>query len=509
MSTTTTRQAPADPKHAQAAGDRKPPAARERILLCDDDKIVVESLAEFLALEGYAVDGVHSGKAACKRLDGQSYEIVITDINMPETDGFELLRYIRERHPEAVPIVITGYGTIESAVEAIKMGAYDYLTKPIVDDELHLVIERACQQQALLRENRRLRRQLDLRYGLENVVGHDHKMLKVFDLVEAIAQTKTTVLVTGESGTGKSLVAHALHHRSDRRSGPFVEVSCGAIPEGLLESELFGHVKGSFTGAVSDKAGKFQAAEGGTIFLDEINSASPALQVKLLRFLQKRCFEPVGSNKTVQADVRVILASNVDLKEEVGAGRFRQDLFYRINVVTVHLPPLAERLGDIPLLAAHFLAKYRAEIKREILDVTPEALQAMQRYHWPGNVRELENAVERAVVLCKGRHVTPQDLPQPIQEASVAHGGGGALTAGGGPAVGASASCPTGDSPFRPMSLKDALEEPERRIIEAALKANQWNRQATAEMLQINRTTLYKKMKHYNLEYDPARHGTA
>ncbi len=500
MSTTTIHRNAVSQPLSQAARDGKPPVAKAPILLVDDDKIVVESLSEFLQLEGYAVDGVHSGKDACKQLDRQPYAIVITDINMPETDGFELLRYIKDRHCDVVPIVITGYGTIESAVEAIKMGAYDYLTKPIVDDELRLVIERAVQQQALIRENRQLRQQLDLRYGLENVVGHDYKMLKVFDLVEAVAQTKTTVLITGESGTGKSLVAHALHHRSDRRSGPFVEVSCGAIPEGLLESELFGHVKGSFTGAVSNKAGKFQAAEGGTIFLDEINSASPALQVKLLRFLQERCFEPVGSNKTVHADVRVVLASNVDLKAEVSAGRFRQDLFYRINVVTVHLPPLAERLGDIPLLAAQFLAKYRAEIKREILDFAPEALQAMQRYHWPGNVRELENAVERAVVLCKGRHVTLQDLPPQIQEAASSHGGGGASAFGSGP---------TGDLPFRPMSLQDALEEPERRIIEAALKANHWNRQATAEMLQINRTTLYKKMKHYNLEYDPARHGTA
>lgn len=483
-----------NPPSPKTAADKTSTTARGRVLLVDDDKIIVDSLSEFLQLEDYEVDGVHSVKAACAQLDKQDYAIVITDVNMPEADGFELLRHVKDHYPEVVPIVITGYGTIESAVEAIKMGAYDYLTKPLQDEEIRLVIQRAFQQQSLIRENRSLRQQLDLRYGLDHVVGHDYKMLKIFDLVETVAETKTTVLITGESGTGKSLIAHALHHRSDRRQEPFIEVSCGAVPEGLLESELFGHVKGSFTGAVSNKDGKFKAAEGGTIFLDEINSASPAFQVKLLRVLQEKCYEPVGSNETIKADVRVILASNVDLKKEVDDGRFRQDLFYRINVVTVHLPPLVERLGDIPLLAENFLTKYRAEVKREILGFSPEALQAMQRYHWPGNVRELENAVERAVVLCKGRHITPEDLPANILDEAMP----GARDSGFAVAEGE----------FKPMSLKQALEEPERCIIEAALKANNWNRQTTAEMLQINRTTLYKKMKHYGLEYDPARHGS-
>ena len=464
-----------------------------RVLLVDDDKIVVDSLGELLRLEGYEVDGVCSVKEALEQLKKHSHAIVITDVNMPEADGFELLRIIRDRYSDIVPIVITGYGTIESAVEAIKMGAYDYLTKPLMDDEVRLVIQRALQQQALIRENRSLRQQLDARYALENVVGHDYKMLKTFDLIDTVADTKTTILITGESGTGKSLIARAIHQRSDRRNKPFVEVSCGAIPEGLLESELFGHAKGSFTGAVADKEGKFKAAEGGTIFLDEINSASASFQIKLLRILQEKCYEPVGSNKTIRADVRVILASNVDLEEEVAAGRFRQDLYYRINVVNIHLPPLVERLGDIPLLAGHFLEKYRAEVKREVLDIMPVALDAMQRYHWPGNVRELENVVERAVVLCKGRHITPEHLPDAILEEANANASG----------TGPAASSET----FRPMSLKNALEEPERRIIEAALKANNWNRQTTAEMLQINRTTLYKKMKHYGLEYDPAKHG--
>ncbi|MBN2561299.1 MAG: sigma-54-dependent Fis family transcriptional regulator [Phycisphaerae bacterium] len=460
-----------------------------RLLLVDDDQIIVDSLGEFLRLEGYEVDGAFSVDEAIACLQKQDFNIIITDVNMPKADGFELLRTLKDRFPDVVTIVITGYGTIESAVEAIKMGAYDYLTKPIDDDEIRLVVQRALQQQSLLRENRALKQQLDMRYGLDNVVGHDYKMLKTFDLIETVAETKTTVLITGESGTGKSLIARAVHHRSDRREKPFIEVSCGAIPENLLESELFGHVKGSFTGAVADKDGKFKAAEAGTIFLDEINSASPALQVKLLRVLQEKRFEPVGSNDTQTADVRVILASNVDLKKEVEAGRFRQDLYYRINVVTIHMPPLVERLGDIPLLAENFIEKYRAEVHKEVLGFAPDTIQALQRYHWPGNVRELENAVERAVVLCKGRHIEPDDLPANILEDQ--HSVAASL-----------AGCE-----YKPTSLKRALEGPERQIIEAALKANNWNRQTTAETLEINRTTLYKKMKRYGLEYDPAKHG--
>lgn len=469
---------------------------KQKVLIVDDDRIIVDSLSELLEIEGYDVVGVNSVGGAVEALEREGIAIVITDVNMPEADGFELLNIIRDRYPAVVPIVITGYGTIESAVEAIKMGAYDYLTKPIIDDELRLVIQRALQQQTLIRENCSLRQQLDLRYGLDNVVGHDYRMLKIFDLVETVADTKTTVLITGESGTGKTLIAHAVHHRSDRRNGPFVEVSCGAIPEGLLESELFGHVKGSFTGATADKEGKFKAAEGGTIFLDEINSASPAFQVKLLRVLQDKCFEPVGSNKTVKADVRVILASNVDLAEEVAAGRFRQDLYYRINVVTIAMPSLVERLGDIPMLARHFLKKHCEEIGRDIQDFAPEAINAMQRYSWPGNVRELENAVERAVVLCRERFITPaqlpahvlEDTPQPVAPSSTDQSNVILI-------------------PSQVVPLRQALEEPEKRIIEAALRAHNWNRQATADALDINRTTLYKKMKHYGLDAEPAYAG--
>ena len=456
-----------------------------RILIVDDDKIIVESLVEFLHLEGYEADGVFSFAEAIAALERRTYHLAITDINMPDADGFELLRVIKHRHPNIVVVMVTGYGTIESAVEAIKMGAYDYLTKPIIDDEIRLVIQRALKQQSLIRENQSLREALDLRYNLDNVVGHDYKMLKIFDLIDTVAESRTTVLIQGESGTGKSLIARAVHHRSDRRDGPFVEDSRGALPESPLESELFGHVKGSFTGAVSDKEGKFKAAHAGTIFLDEISSATPALQVKLLRVLQERQFEPVGSNKTENVDVRVILATNEDLTQLVEAGRFRQDLYYRINVVAIDLPRLGERIGDIPLLTQHFLQHYRSENKREHLSFTDDALKTLQRYQWPGNVRELENVVERAVVLTKNRQIDANDLPQKLLDAANA--------------------APSDDRLYRPMSLKIALEEPEKRILEQALRANNWNRQVTAQLLEINRTTLYKKMKRYGLENDPMR----
>jgi DNA-binding NtrC family response regulator len=378
--------------------------------------------------------------------------------------------------------MITGYGTIESAVEAIKMGAFDYLTKPIIDDELKVCVERAIHQQAILRQNRVLRENLDQRYGLEALVGHDYRMVTVLELIEAVADSKVTVLLQGASGTGKSLIARIIHQRGQRRDQPFVEVSCGAIPETLLESELFGHVRGAFTGAVANKAGRFKTAHGGTIFLDEVSAASPALQVKLLRFLQSHQFEPVGSNKTETVDARVLLATNVDLEREVAAGRFREDLFYRINVVTIEVPPLCDRLGDIPLLAKHLLADANRQMKREILSFDDDAMRVLQRYRWPGNVRELRNVVERAVVLCKGPYIRVDDLPGKLLETPP----------------------PTTDeSAWTPMSLRQALQEPERRILQAALRANGWNRQATAQALGINRTTLYKKMKRHGLDREP------
>ncbi len=455
----------------------------KRILIVDDDQIIRDSLCEFIKMEGYQCQGADSFNSALKELERHPYHLVITDVNMPGSDGFELLRVIRKRYPAIVTIVVTGYGTIESAVEAIKMGAYDYLTKPIVDDEIRLTIKRALDQQALLEENRNLKQQLRQQYGLENVVGHDFKMLKVFELVDAVAESKATVLISGQSGTGKSLIARAIHHRSDRMDKPFIELSCGALPETLLESELFGHVKGSFTGAVNDKPGKFLAADGGTIFLDEINSAPMTMQMKLLRVLQERQFEPVGSNQTHTIDVRVVLAANVDLREEVRAGRFREDLYYRINVVNIELPPLHERITDIALLSERFLKNMCATHQRTKTGFSDEALKILESYNWPGNVRELENVIERAVVLSRNPLVRPEDLPEHILKwVQDDH---------------------HEDRSDQIVSLKKALEEPEKRIIEVALRKVNWNRQAAADLLDINRTTLYKKMKHYQLEADP------
>jgi DNA-binding NtrC family response regulator len=324
-------------------------------------------------------------------------------------------------------------------------------------------------------------------HTLDTIVGRTYQMARVFDLIEAVSDSKTTVLIRGETGTGKSVVARAVHQRSQRRGRPFVEISCGAIPETLLESELFGHTKGAFTGALADKDGKFRAADGGTIFLDEVACASPSLQVKLLRVLQDRQFEPLGSNRTLTVDVRVILATNVDLAREVETGRFRPDLYYRINVVNIDLPPLRERLMDIPLLAEHFLHKYARQCGKPKLSFTEDALQCMQRYRWPGNVRELENSVERAVVLSRGTTIDRGDLPPALVRA-----------------VETDTRLFSSDC-GRPMTLREALEEPEKRIIRAALEANDWNRQKTAAILDINRSTLYKKMKHYDLTPPRAR----
>lgn len=453
------------------------PMKRGSLLLVDDDRHLLNSMAEWLREQGYRVDAAGTLAAGTTAIDKNQYDLVLADVRLADGDGFDLLTYCRQARPDTAVIMITGYGTVEMAVEAVRSGAFEFLTKPLIDDELELAIQRALNQREVLQENENLKAQLDLRFGMENIVGHDHRMLKIFDLVDSVADTRTTVLVTGESGTGKSLVARAIHRRSSRRNKPFVEVACGALPETLLESELFGHVIGSFTGASADKIGKFMQADGGTVFLDEIGTASPGLQVKLLRVLQEFEFEAVGGTKTHHVDTRVILATNEDLGRLVAEGRFRQDLYYRVNVINIELPSLRDRISDIPLLARHFLAKVCEESGKRIRDFAPEALDAMQRYRWPGNVRELHNVVERAVLLGKSDVVRPEDLPPNLH------------------ATGAAAAAPADG-----RSLKQALENPERQIILEVLESNNWNRNLTADKLGINRTTLYKKMKRLGLE---------
>lgn len=475
------------------------PTQAPRILVVDDDPITCESLCTVLARHGYRTATAFSAGEAIEALadaerdaadhPAAPFGVVITDLNLPGVDGTELLRRIRQDHPDAVVIVLTAYGTIEAAVNAIKLGAFDYLTHPLVEEELLALLNKAVRHGALISQNHHLRRQLDDRYGLDNIIGRDPRMLRLYDLIEAVAPTRTSVLMTGESGTGKSLVARAIHQRSPLRDRPFIEVSCGSIPETLLESELFGHVRGAFTGAHADKVGRFLAADGGTIFLDEINSASAGMQLKLLRVLQERRFEPVGSTKTVEVNVRVVLASNEPLEQLVASGQFRQDLYYRINVVTIELPPLRDRLTDVPVLAEHFLEKQNRAAGRQIIGFAPDAMAALQRYAWPGNVRELENTVERAVVLCRGPKIGVEDLPPRILENRPLH-----------LSLRLARHDDAAGAPWQGETLAQALESQERRIILAALSANNWNRNRTAAQLGINRTTLYKKIRAFRLD---------
>ncbi len=450
-----------------------------RILIVDDDNIIRNSLQDMLELEGFSCGEADCFREALAELERHNYSIIITDINLPDNNGLELLKSIKKYYPDIVPIVITGYGSIVNAVDAVREGAFEYITKPIDDAKLKACLNRAIEKIAIKRDNAMVKPKNCI---IREIVGNDLKMMKIFEMIDSAAPTKATVLITGKSGTGKSLTARAIHQMSDRSNAPFIEVSCGTLSETLLESELFGHSKGAFTGANSDKEGKFLAANGGTIFLDEINSASPALQLKLLRVIQERQFEPVGSNTTQTVDVRILLATNKDLSQMVSDGEFREDLYYRINVINIHLPQLSERISDIPVLADNFLRKMCEYHGKKFAGFTEEAMQTLEQYNWPGNVRELENAIERAVVLGRSNHIVLSDLPDHIYEQRQSSG--------------VSAS----DSLYKEsISLKKALESPEKAIIMAALKKFQWNRNKTAEVLEINRTTLYKKMKYYNL----------
>jgi DNA-binding NtrC family response regulator len=456
------------------------------LLIVDDEPLVCESLKEMLALEGYLVDAVLNGPAALEKLQDVRYQLVLSDIRMPGLNGIELLKELKGRAPDTAIIFITGHGHIDGAVEAIKLGAYDYITKPIDDLRLKLTIGHALEQRKLLASYQDLQQRLKPWTLDENFVFGDRKMDELLEMVHAIADTMATVLITGESGTGKSLLAHYIHSNSSRKAGPFIKISCGSLSETLLESELFGHVRGSFTGALRDKKGKFEEAHGGTIFLDDINCASPNLQIKFLRVLQEKVIERVGGNSPIQVDVRIITATNTSLQEEVAAQRFREDLYYRINVVHLGIPPIRERLSDIEPLIEHFINHFNKVHHRALKGISRSALQICLQYHWPGNVRELENVIERAVILSQGEFIVPDSLPP-----QVIGGGGSHLTV-----------------ELAHLTLDEAMDRAEKQILLQTLESLNWNRQVTARSLGISRTTLFNKMKRFELA-DPRRPSRA
>jgi two-component system NtrC family response regulator len=386
-------------------------SVKGRIVVIDDEVNAAAALETLLREDGYDVARAHDGRAGLQLLEKHDPDVVLTDLRMPGMDGIELLAKIKEMRPETMVIVMTAYGTVKTAVKAMKLGAEDYLGKPIDVEELEVVLQKALERKGLMEEARSLRERLEHKYKLDNLVGESPEMLSVFKTIRQVAPSSASVLLLGESGTGKELFAQALHQHSPRRNRPFVKVACAALPETLLESELFGHEKGSFTGAIFTRAGRFEAADGGTLFLDEIGDITPTVQVKLLRFLEEREFERVGGNKTFKVDVRIVAATHRDLKKKLEEGTFREDLYYRLNVIEIHIPPMRERPGDIPLLAHHFLRKYADANGKDLKGISDEVLALLLSHSWPGNVRELENAMERAVVLSDGPTLTPLHFP--------------------------------------------------------------------------------------------------
>ncbi len=451
---------------------------KPHILIAEDEKTQRELLEGFLKKEGFSVETASDGKQALEKIGTDFFDIAFLDYKMPELDGLQTLREIRKRFPDLPVVMMTAYGTVETAVASMKEGALDYLTKPIDLDELLLIIRKVLERSTLIRENRQLKAQLLDRYAFPNIISGSPKMEEVMGLVARVAPSQATVLIRGESGTGKELIANAIHYASPRSDKPFIKVNCSAIPETLLESELFGHERGAFTGAVQKRVGRFEEAEGGTIFLDEIGDLPPSTQVKLLRILQEREFQRLGSNLTLKADVRVIAATHRNLEEAMGKGLFREDLYYRLNVITIHLPPLRERREDLPLLIDHFLKKYSERNRKMIRDISKEARTLLMRHSYPGNVRELENLIERAVVLCRGEVITTQDLPFHLQEGT---------------------SEGQREMSQRAKTLPESLEEIERELILRALHQHQGVQTRAAESLGISERVLRYKMKKYRI----------
>ena len=459
-----------------------------RILVVDDEAAIRKALERFLTGLSYDVSTASNGEEAIKIAKADVIDLALIDLVMPKMDGIELIGHLKRMQPEIVTIVLTGFGTITSAVEAMKVGAYHYLTKPFELDDIASLVLTALEHSKLKEENRLLKGMLREKYRFENIIGTSDEMIAVFDMIERVASTDSTVLITGESGTGKELVARAIHYNSPRRERTMVTVNCAAIPEELLESELFGHVRGAFTGAVATRAGRFDAADGGTLFLDEIGDMTLKLQVKVLRVLQEQSFEPIGSTTTREVDVRIIAATNQNLEEAVARGRFREDLYYRLNVIPIRLPPLRERPDDIPMLVEAFLKKHSAEASLPMSVIDPQAMEAMTRYAWPGNVRELQNVIERMVVFKKGKRIVREDLPPdigqqvPHKESDAGEGKDTRL-------------------PEEGISFKKAVAEFETNLILRALARSVGNKNKAAGFLKLNRTTLVEKMKKRKIHF--------
>ena len=457
-----------------------------RILVVDDEMIVCESCQRILQEEGYEVECALEGKDAFEKMKRDPFNIVITDLKMPGIDGMEVLRTLRKEYPDTVVIMITGFSTVETAVEAMKLGAFDYIPKPFTPDEVSIIVKKAIEQKRLLLENIYLRQELQDKYGLHNIVGKSKKMQEIYRIIAKVAPTDSTVLIYGQSGTGKELVARAIHFNSPRREKQFVPVDCAVLSENLLESELFGHVKGSFTGAIATKPGLFEVADGGTIFLDEVGNISLSIQAKLLRVLQEREFTPVGGTKAKKVDIRLIAATNKDLEKMIKEETFREDLYYRLNFVPIYLPLLREREEDIPLLASHFLKKYAEEMGKMIKGFAPETMEKLMKYPWPGNVRELENVVGRTVVLIDEEMVRPEHLILPGQKEKENFGDHVPMTS-------------DELKEIKKQVREKAVEDIERTFVLHALERQNWNVTRAAEEVGMLRQNFQALMKKYNL----------
>ncbi|PYU88798.1 MAG: Fis family transcriptional regulator [Acidobacteria bacterium] len=450
-----------------------------KILVVDDEEIMRDVLSTLLAAENYSVDFAHNGAQALEKARESDYSVVLLDLMMPDMDGLQVLEQFRKMESNPVTVILTAFASIEKAVKATKLGAFDFITKPFKNDEILLAVKNAAEHRRLLEENLRLKKSLRERYNFKNIIGKSAAMQQVFDLIAQVAPRRSTILVQGDSGTGKELVAKAIHASSGRADAPFVAINCGNIPSDLLESEIFGHAKGAYTGATSSKKGLFEVADGGTLFLDEVATISLETQAKLLRVIQEREFRRLGGLENIKVDVRIIAATNRDLQAAVEQGTFRDDLYYRLNVIVIKLPPLQERSEDVPLLADHFIKRYCEENEKELCVLEPSALKVLMDYHWPGNVRELENVIERAVVLAPGNVITadlfPKNLSHFLPDSQVR-------------------------IPVDGLPLKERVTNYERSLILAALDHTDWNQKRAAELLSVNATTLSEKLKRLKIK---------